>query len=575
MLYLQGYGTSSGVGDGPIHLYTSPHKIPEPSTVTDTEAELSHAEDALAAVRDELLSLHQRALDSGIPPESASPFQLQSEMLADADFLSTVRTAIVEHHLCAEYAVYSTSKAFAMHLRTLDDSYLQSRSDDLLDVAQRVICLLRGDENDPLKHITCRVVLAADTLLPAQTMHLDRSKIAAFVLRGGAQHTHTAILIRSLGIPMVTGLGDDFDKLENGKRTMVDGDIGVVVQDPDAATLTELVQKRLYTVKEQRTLQMLKGKPAVTLHGLRVKLTVNISLPEEAKLAANNDAEGIGLFRSELLYAREENAQPSEDMLFQAYREAMMMMSGKRVIIRLLDIGVDKTLYCPEQAGEENPALGIRSVPLGIKQPEMLMRQLRALLRASGYGNLAIVLPMVVDASEVRMIKEMLSQARKALKQENRISAPQVMVGAMIETPAAAMTVDLIAAEADFISIGTNDLTQYVLVADRKNTRVSDCFNPAHPAVMRMIARTVLAAKAANVPVVVCGEAAADPNFAALWMGLQVDELSVSPVSLLKMKQAIRCLTAEDCKAALLRHLKMSHLPKALADPAANAVQEL
>lgn len=551
MLSLQGYGASPGVGDGILHLYVNSRQTPKPYTVKDVPAEEARLNDALEQLSAEIKQLRTHALEQGLSDEESAGFVLQQEILEDNDFLTALRTAVLERHLCAEYAVHSTAKAYALHLRTLDDPYLHARSNDALDLGRRLVALLAGEPENPLKDVTARVILAADLLLPEQTIYLARDKVAAFIMRDGAQYTQTAILMRSLGIPMVTGLGQSFDKLQHGKRTMVDGESGTVVQDPCAETLTDMAQKMLQSVREERRMQMCKGQPAVTQSGVRIQLTANIALPQEVKRAIDNDAEGIGLFRSELLYACTSDAQMDEDELYRIYRETLLMMGGKRVVVRTLDHGSDKSLYCSDQPIEENPALGFRAIPLGLQSEKYLRPQLRAMARASAYGDLALLLPMIVDAQEIRDVKALLNRVRRELRKEGKMTSERIQVGAMIETPAAAMTVDLIAQEADFISIGTNDLTQYVMVSDRKNPRVSVTYDERHPAVMRMVASTVYAAQAAGIPVCICGEAAADPALAPVFAALRVDELSMSPISLLKIKRRLRELTAEDCKQAL------------------------
>ena len=554
MLTLHGIGTSTGVGDGPLYLYTSQDTIPKPVSVNDTAAETQRADNALRAAREELLALSEASEQKKLSDRNVEMFNAQSALLEDADFLDTVHSAIQDHSLCAEYAVYSTARAFASQLRTLEDEYLQERGDDVLDVAHRVLNLLCGNPHKLLQNVTTRVVLAAETLLPSEAMQLDRKKIAAFVMRSGGASTHTAILLRELGIPTVLGLDDAFDQLERGARTMVDGSTGLVVQNPDTRVMSELAGRMLQLVKEERSLQMLRGQSAVTQSGVHIALTANISLPEDVKRAVACDAEGIGLFRSELLYLQEGHF-PDEDELYHAFRETLLYMGGKRVIIRILDPGTDKPALFPNAPPEENPALGYRAVPAGLLYPKMLLPQLRALLRASAYGSLGIMLPMVVDVSEIQEVRRMLSEARHALKAEGRITGGHIPIGVMVETPAAAMTADLLAQECDFLSIGTNDLTQYILVADRHNPHMAANFNARHPAVMRAIAQVVHAAHAMHVPVSVCGESAADPELAAFFAGLKVDELSMSPCSLLQMKRAIRKLTEEDCKAALRQYL--------------------
>ena len=550
MLTLQGIGTQTGIGDGPLYIYISPDQTPQPVAVDDPAAEARRAAAALDKARQDLTALHAQALANGVSEADAEPFDVEQGLLADADFTEAVQNAVLQHGLCAEYAVYSTGRAFSTQLRALDDPWLRQRGHQMREAADRVLQILRGDTQDVLKDVTARVVLAADLLQPAQTMRLDRSKVCAFVMREGGPSSHCAILMRALGIPTVTGLGEDFAKLENGRRTMVDGTAGLVVQEPDTQTMSELAGRMFAQVRAERSQQMLRGTPAITQNGVHITLSANIALPAQAKDAIAQDADGIGLFRSELLYLRRDR-YADEETLYEAYREALLMMGGRRVVVRTLDAGCSKDQLCPEHVREANPALGERSVPLALRRPYLLMPQLRALLRASAYGNLAVVLPMVVRADEIRAVKERMDEARAQLKREGRMMAAHVPVGAMVETPAAAVTADLLCAEAEFLCIGTNDLTQYVLVADRRSPAAAAVYDQKDPAVLRLVSQAVHAAHAARVPVSVCGECASDPALAGFFAALAVDELSMAPVAILPMKQAIRRQTAESCRTAL------------------------
>lgn len=561
MLTLHGVGTSFGVGDGALHFYTSPREIPKPRPVADTCAECERLEHAVEITLP-LLQAERSGEDAAanLPPAPA----VWPEMLEDEDFLNAVRYVITDHHLCAEYAVYSTAKAYATRLRSLDDAYLLRRADEVMETARRVVASMVTDAHEALlKDVTGRVVLAANTLLPGEAVRLDRSKIAAFLMRDGAPNSAAAILARSLGIPTVTGLGSDFDQLEAGLRTMVDGSSGLVAQNPDTPTMSQLAQRMLQHVREERQQQMLRGVPAQTVDGVTIALTANISLPEEAQKAQSYDAEGIGLFRSETMYQKD-GAFPDEDTLYKAYREVLLMMSGKRVVVRLLDLGSDKELFCPGQACDTDAPVFNR-VPRYLDCPALTNPQLRALLRASAYGNLAILLPMVVDANEVRTLKEQIGVLRKELRSEHKQVSDRISVGALIETPAAAATADLIAAEADFLSVGTNDLTQYILVADRTSMRDSETLNSRHPAVLRTVAQVVRMAHASGVPVSICGECASDPDLAAFFAGLRVTELSMSASCIPRIKKAIRALTDDACRAALQERLQVTRAPRAHA----------
>ncbi|MEG3073626.1 MAG: phosphoenolpyruvate--protein phosphotransferase [Ruthenibacterium sp.] len=560
MINLQGIGTAAGIADGPLYLYHAQQRKPQKYAVADPAAEILLVDKALAKAKEELSGMHLKATARGISEEDADIFDIQAMMLSDTDFLSAVHSTIQNAALCAEYAIHTTGEAFAAQLRTLDDPFMRARADDILDAARRVQNILTNQHETALHSVGTRVVFATETLLPSQAVQLDRSKICAFLTREGGPSSHASILARSLGIPTVTALGDDFDVLQDGARTMVDGETGAVVQCPDTQTITKFAQKMLQIVKEERALQSLKGLPATTQAGVRITLSANIALPDEARNALAHDAEGIGLFRSELLYL-DANGFPEEDTLYNAYKTALLAMKGRRVLVRTLDIAEDKKVFCPDLPPETNPALGARSIPLSLAHPEILKTQLRALLRASAFGNLGIVLPMVVSAEELRSVRALLHEVRAELAADHIVMADTVALGALIETPAAAMIADILAREADFLSIGTNDLTQYMLAVDRHSAPSSTGFDQKNPAVLRMITQVAGATKAARIPLSICGECASDPSLAGFFASIGVSELSMAPGSILKMKKTIRALTSADCRTALVSALQLTEPP--------------
>lgn len=559
MLELHGIGACAGVADGPLFRYRPKRTKPRRRTVSDIPAELARLDAAIAAVKTELGALRDRALEAGMNPGDAKIFESQTAMLEDEDFLAAVRDNIQETKLCAERVVDTTGEAFADTLRGLGDPYLAARADDLTDAAKRVVAVLCDQPGASFRDLPARAVLAAETLTPSEALGLDKSKVCAFLMRGGSPESHASILARSLGIPTVTALGDEFDKLEDGARTMVDGETGLVVQCPDQGTMALLAQKLVRRVREDHSLQTLRGKPCISKHGVRIRLTANIAMPAEAKRALVHDAEGIGLFRTEFLYM-ERGGKPTEDYLFTAYQEVLLAMGTRRVAVRLPDFSTEKASYFPEVSSEANPALGIRPLSLLLAHPDMLNTQLRALVRASIYGNLAVLLPMVVDPQEVREVRERLEEVRRGLIDEGRNVAQKIELGVMIETPAAVMTADILAREADFLCIGTNDLAQYLLVCDRTQTARATSVQ-RHPAVLRAIAQAVRSAHAENVPVCICGECACDISLAGFFAGIGADELSMTPSEILKMKQAVRALSAQDCRNALERALDLAEAP--------------
>lgn len=561
MLELHGIGACAGVADGTLFRYRPKRLRPRRRTVTDIPAELGRLDAAVETVRGELTALRDRALEAGMNRADAKIFEAQIAMLEDEDFLSAVRDNIRETKLCAERVVDTTTETFADTLRNLGDPYLSARADDMADAAKRVVAVLSEHSGSSLRDVPSRAVLAAESLTPSEALQLDKNKVCAFLMRAGSPESRASILARSLGIPTVTALGADFDKLEDGARTMVDGETGLVVQSPDNKTMAELAQKLVRRVRVEHSLQTLRGKPCISKHGVRVKLTANIITPAEARRALVCDAEGIGLLRSEFLYL-ERGGTPTEDYFFTAYQEALLAMGTRRVAVRLPDFSSEKAQYYPEAAGEANPALGARAPELLLSHPDMLRTQLRALVRASIYGNLAVILPMVVDADEVRVMREMLSAVRQELIDEGRNVAQKIQFGVMIETPAAAMTADVLAREADFLCIGTNDLAQYMLACDRSQAQRPVFEAQRHPAVLRAIAQVARSAHAEGVPVCVCGECACDPSLAGFFVGIGADELSMMPSEILRMKQAIRALTAADCRRALEQALDLAEAPE-------------
>ena len=553
MKKLLGIGTSSGVADGPLYLYQPQRTRPQNAIASNSSEQHARADSAIAQAKTDLQALYEDAAAKGIEEDIAGVFQIQVMMLEDGDFLAAIHAAIEDKHYRAEYAVHTTAELFAADLRSLDDAFMAERADDVLDAARRVTDILTGEQNETLANVTARVVLAAENLLPSEVVQLDRTKICAFVTKTGGPGSHASILARSLGIPTITALGADFEALQNGVRTMVDGDTGEIVQNPDMPTISLFAQKMFQHVKDERSLQTLKGQPACTKNGVRISLTANIALAQEAKKALAADAEGIGLFRSEILYL-DAGGTPTEDTLYAAYQQALLSMNGRRVVVRILDAGEDKNIFFKEFAHEENPALGRSGLQLLLEHPALLMVQLRALVRASAYGNLGVLLPMVSDVSEIAAVRAMIEQARQQMAAEGRMVSEHIAIGAAIETPAAAMVADLIAQHVDFLSVGTNDLAQYMLARDRKSSHIAD---QKHPAVLRMLAQIAGTAKAANVPLCICGECAADPSLAGFFAAIGVSELSMAPSAVLKMKKALRALTSADCRTALIEALQV------------------
>lgn len=562
LITFQGIGASFGVADGTLFLVASKEKEPKRYEVNNPKDEWKRANDAIEKAKSELFAMHNEALVQGADEDAANVFDIQAMMLSDPDFLETIKALIETDKLCAEYAVHKTSISFSEQLKLIDDDYMQKRADDVLDASKRVCDILTKSQSDMLRHVKTRVVFAVDTLLPSHVMLLDKSKVCAFIAKHSSPGCHAAILARSMGLPVVCALGADFDKLIPDIRTLVDGDTGGVVQSPDVHTVSEFAAKMLNQVKADHSLGSVRGLPCVTLGGNVIKLEANISMPSEAKKAMANGAEGVGLFRSELLYLTSPDAVPAEDALYEAYRDALLAANKHHVYVRLLDGDENKHLFYPDTGYEENPALGMHAVALAERHPDVLLTQLRAMMRASVYGELGILVPMVTSVDEIRFIKEYLNTAHAQLIKESYAVAANLQLGIIIETPAAAMMTDVLASEVDFITIGTNDLTQYMLAADRQSDLMTNAYAAPSAAVLRMVAHIVSAAKAAGVPVSVCGEYASMSQLAGYFAHIEVDALSMSPSKIPAMKKAIRALDARMCKEEYEKAVQASVLTK-------------
>ncbi|MEG1275970.1 MAG: phosphoenolpyruvate--protein phosphotransferase [Ruthenibacterium sp.] len=548
MLTLTGSATSRGIAIAPLFLCSLCSAAPQKRTVENTDAEAARAEAALQAAKQQLTALHDKAvLDAG--NDAAAIFEIHAMLLEDKDYLEAVYSAIRVDALCAEYAVYRAGMQFSSLFQSMDDAYMKERAADITDVSMRVAALLTGEvRDDPLSGVEQPVILAADTFSPSQTMQLDKAKIAAFVTRTGAFHSHASILARSLGIPAVAALGDAFGQLENGVTAIVDGIDGLVLCNPGATALAQYQAKARTLSEAAQRQKLLRGKSAVTCDGFSVALCANIGQPDEVWQALSYDAEGIGLFRSEFLFLGH-SAAPSEETQFEAYKKVLTAMAPRPVAVRTLDLGADKQTPCLPLPFEENPALGYRAIRISLdRAEEIFVPQLRALLRASVYGALSILFPMITGVQEVHSILSLLDTVKGQLRKEHIPYSEAIKIGIMIETPAAVIMADKLAGLVDFFSIGTNDLTQYTLAADRMNPQVSYLFDAGNPAILRMIRRVVDCAHAASIPVCICGESAADVALVPYYIGMGVDELSMSAPSILRIKEYVRGLDGSVCQ---------------------------
>ena len=534
-----GKGVSKGVAAGPISFYRRPSgEIPRRS-VTDTAAELARFHDACETAKEQLGVLHDKALaEAG--EDAAMLFEAHQMMLDDLDFVESIEGLIENDRLNAEAAVSDTGAQFAEMFAAMDDSYMQARAADIRDISTRVVGILTGEgESGIVSDVPC--IVAADDLAPSETVQLDKSLILGFITAGGSANSHTAILARTMGIPAIIGAGDALQAEMEGKYAIIDGQTGETVIEPDDAERERLLKKQAKEKALKELLDQLKGKPNVTKDGRNVMVYCNIGSPADIDAVLQNDGGGIGLFRSEFLYLQGSD-YPTEDEQFEAYKTVAERMGGRRVIIRTLDIGADKQADYFHLDKEENPAMGLRAIRICLTRPEVFRTQLRALYRASAYGKIAIMFPMITSVWEVQEIKRICRNIRAELAEEGAPMADKVELGIMIETPAAVMMSAELACEVDFFSVGTNDLTQYTLAVARQGVGLDRFFDAHHPAVLRMLRMTAENAHKAGIWIGICGELGADAELTETFLSMGIDELSVSPSAVLPLRSAIRSI---------------------------------
>ena len=552
MITIQGKGVSTGVGIGPLYFFQrQTSEIPR-YTVADTDAEWHRFKGAQTGAIEQLGDLAEKArAEAG--DEAAMLFETHQMMVEDLDYEEAIEQRITEEKLNAEAAIADTAEQFAAMFEAMDDTYMQARAADVKDVSRRLLDILAGNvaggiaSDEP-------VVLAADDLAPSETVQLDKSKILGFITAGGSGSSHTAILARTMGIPAIVGVGGALKPEYAGRQVILDGATGNVVIDPDDMTRDKLMKKREELLRLQRLLETLKGQPNVTKDGKSIRIYCNIGSPEDVHAVQVNDGGGIGLFRSEFLYLNCED-YPTEDQQFQAYKQVLADMDGKEVIIRTLDIGADKQIGYFNLPQEENPAMGMRALRICLTRPEVFRTQLRALYRASAFGKLRIMFPMVTNIWEVREAKRMCEEVKRDLKQEGIPYGEDVEIGIMIETPAAVILSDRLAKEVDFFSVGTNDLTQYTLACDRQNNDLGRFFDPHHPAVLRMLKMVADNAHKNGIWVGICGELGADLTLTETFLAIGIDELSVSPRAVLPLRNAVRMTDTRESGPRILAAL--------------------
>lgn len=528
----------NGIAIGKILFYSKDGVQIFRHKVEDTDAEIARYNKAKEKAIEELNVIYEKAVKE-VGEMNAAVFEVHAMMLEDDDYNDSVKNIITSQGVNAEYAVATTSDNFSKMFAEMDDEYFQARAIDIKDISERVLNILAGRSSENILGDEPVIVVAND-LAPSETVQMDKEKLLAFVTEEGSSNSHTAILARTMNIPALIGI--KIDREWNGKMAVVDGYNGELILEPDEATIKVMKERQEKIAKDREMLQTLKGKEDVTLDGKYIKLYANIGSVADVANVLKNDANGIGLFRSEFLYL-ENDTFPTENEQFQAYKAVAENMAGKKVVIRTLDIGADKQVDYFGLDKEDNPAMGYRAIRICLKQQDIFKTQLRALLRASAYGNISIMFPMIISVNEVRQIKAIVAEVKEELISQG-IAVGDVELGIMIETPAAVMISDLLAEEVDFFSIGTNDLTQYTLAIDRQNSKLDDIYDSHHEAILRMIRMVVENGHKNNCWVGICGELGADTTLTEEFIKMGIDELSVSPTFVLPIRKIIRGIKA-------------------------------
>lgn len=531
----QGKGVFPGIAFGPVHLLQKQEAIVDDSHVHDTQAEWSRFMAARQEADSQLETLYNKT-KAELGEDKGDIIDVQRLMLEDGDFNDAIENMIKLERYSAPYAVSETGKRFASVFSSMDDPYMKARATDVADVSQRLLDILLGRRSG--LRFAKPVIVVADDLTPSETLQMDKSKILAFVIRRGSANSHTAILARVMNIPCIVQADIPLDPAMSGKEMALDGANGICCLEPDEKYRAELLTKQKKERESRELLNEMRGLPTITGDGRKIDLFANIGNVEDMEAVLLNDSEGIGLFRSEFLYLGRDD-YPSEDELFRAYRKVAEIMGEKLVVIRTLDIGADKKVDYFKLDEEENPALGLRGIRICIERPELFMTQLRAIYRASAFGNLAVMFPMIASLWEVRRCKELAAEVRGELTEQG-IYIRDVKLGVMVETPASVMIADSLAKEVDFFSVGTNDLTQYTLAADRQNNKLERYSDPYHPAVLKMLQIVADAAAGCGIPAGICGELAADPKMTEVLIDMGYTELSVSPVYTLETRRRVR-----------------------------------
>ena len=549
MITIQGKGVSKGIAKGPLYFFQRSDSTVTLKVVSDIAAEKARLAVAQEQSIRQLNALAEKCQeDAG--EEMAVLFETHAMLVEDEDFVECITSLIDEESCNAEHAVEQAGIQFAAMFAAMDDAYMQARAADIKDVAKRILNNLLGVVDGGI-HSDVPVILAADDLAPSETLQLDKSKILGFVTMGGSGNSHTAILARTMGIPAICGAGEALAEGYNGRVGYIDGETGQLIIDPDAMTQAALKEKYEKQQETKKLLETMKGQEDITLDGKKMLLYCNIGSPEDVAAVLANDGQGIGLFRSEFLYLSASD-YPTEDEQFEAYRSVAAAMNGKRVVIRTLDIGADKQVDYFDMKEEENPALGVRAIRICLNRPEVFRTQLRALYRASVYGKIAIMFPMITSVWEVKECKRACMSVMKELEAEGIPYDKDTELGIMIETPSSVFVAEELAKLVDFFSVGTNDLTQYTLACDRQANDLGKFYDPHHPALLRAIKMAADAAHKAGIWIGICGELGADISMLPTFLAIGIDELSVSPSAVLPVRAAIRQSIAQTCTLEML-----------------------
>ena len=537
MITLTGKSVFGGVAIGKIAFYKRNEITIKRTHVDDIEGEVKRFETAKEKAVAQLQELYNKAMED-VGESNAMIFEIHQMMLEDLDYVESIVNIITTQKVNAEYAIGTTADNFAAMFQAMDDAYMQGRAADVKDVSERLLQVLSDNSTDAMK-MDEPSIIAADDLVPSETVQLDKEKALSFITMYGSANSHTAILARTMNIPAVISLGEDLKKEYDGKLAIVDGLEGKVYIEPDAKTMEAMQEKQRKDQEQKELLEQLKGKENITKSGQKVNLYANIGDLADVGAVLKNDAGGIGLFRSEFLYLESET-YPTEEQQFSVYKTVAENMAGRKVIIRTLDIGADKQVDYFGLCKEENPAMGYRAIRICLTKPEIFKTQLRALYRASAFGQIAIMFPMIISVNEVRRIKDIIEEVKKELTEEGIAFRENVELGIMIETPAAVMVSRELAKEVDFFSVGTNDLTQYTLAIDRQNQKLDAFYDSHHPAVLEMIRMAAANAHAEGKWIGICGELAADLSLTETFLEMKIDELSVAPGMVLPLRKRIR-----------------------------------